>query len=328
MRPQAELNSPGNVSHLLPTRRAFLGRALQMGLLAQASFSVAHAAKVRAPRDVSPANLSEALGINTSSFTAQLTRKGIGRNLSLLEVPKILRHELDLRVLDLSSKFFPLDDDGLLDRFRKAAELAGCTLITVKMSRKSDKLCDLGSHNRELRQKALADFKQWIDVASKLGTRFARPHPGQSKPESVSALEDGFRELSDYAGERKIGLLVENVGCIGKGDPNAIVKMVKAVGRNIAASPDIGNWPNDKVRFAALEASFPLAATCDFKFIALEPDGSHPLYDLEKCFRIGWNSGFRGPWNFEHADPDTAALFKKLGLMRDRLRRWMAELKK
>ena len=48
----------------------------------------------------------------------------------------------------------------------------------------------------------------------------------------------------------------------------------------------------------------------------------HPAYDLQRCFQIGWEAGFRGPWCLEHANRDRAALFRELALLRDRLRAW------
>jgi hypothetical protein len=104
-------------------------------------------------------------------------------------------------------------------------------------------------------------------------------------------------------------------------DPDAIPAIVAAVGRDLRAQPDTGNW-TDTARYTGLEKAFPFAASCDFKFRALAEDGTHPAYDLRRCFRIGWDAGFRGPWCFEHFHTDLDALFRDLALMRDRLREW------
>jgi len=81
------------------------------------------------------------------------------------------------------------------------------------------------------------------------------------------------------------------------------------------------------VRYAGLARTFPLAVTCDFKARELGKKGEHILYDLERCFQIGWKAGFRGPWCLEHAHRDRKQLFRELGLLRDTLRKWMAASK-
>ena len=118
-----------------------------------------------------------------------------------------------------------------------------------------------------------------------------------------------------------ISLLVENNGWLST-DPDAIPTIVKQVGRGIAAQPDTGNW-KPETREAGLAKAFPLAATCDFKAMQFQPDGSHKEYDLERCFRIGWEAGFRGPWCFEHFNKTLDGLWQGFAQLRDLLTKWM-----
>jgi hypothetical protein len=104
---------------------------------------------------------------------------------------------------------------------------------------------------------------------------------------------------------------------------DAIPTLIDKVGEGLAASPDIGNW-NDDNRYEGLAKAFPHAVTCDFKARELGEDGSHRLYNLERCFRIGWDAGFRGPWCFEHTHADLNHLLRDLALLRDMVRGWMA----
>ncbi len=108
-------------------------------------------------------------------------------------------------------------------------------------------------------------------------------------------------------------------------DPQSVPTLIKAIDRDVAATPDTGNWVNDEVRYAGLTAAFPDAVSCDFKARELGPNGEHSLYDLRRCFDIGWECGFRGPWCLEHAHSDRTRLFKDLTLLRDRLRGWMRD---
>ena len=106
-------------------------------------------------------------------------------------------------------------------------------------------------------------------------------------------------------------------------DPESVVHLVKAVGRNTAPCPDTGNWSSLHVRYEGLRRTFPTAVTCDFKARELGPGGEHPLYDLRRCFDLGWKAGFRGPWCLEHAHRDRQRLFRELALLRDMVRGWI-----
>ena len=166
-------------------------------------------------------------------------------------------------------------------------------------------------------------MKRSIDAAGHLGSRWARPLPVKERP-VMEAYVAAYRELADYAGELGVQMLVENYGWMDA-DPDAASQLIETVGRNVAACPDTGNWSDKEVRYAGLAKMFPLAVTCDFKAGKLGPDGEHPPWDLKKCFTIGWDAGFRGPWCLEHAHTDRKELFRELSWLRDNLRRWMAE---
>jgi hypothetical protein len=97
-----------------------------------------------------------------------------------------------------------------------------------------------------------------------------------------------------------------------------------SVGPGLAAQPDTGNWSNNPVRYEGLTRAFRYAVSCDFKARPLGPGGAHAEYDLKRCFDIGWDAGFRGPWCFEYQHPDFTELLRGLETLRDRLREWMA----
>jgi hypothetical protein len=276
----------------------------------------AHAQEA-APRRVK--ELEQKLGITTSSLSGHLAPQRTSGKLTLLEVPRLLRDELDLTVIDLNTSTLASLEPAYLDRVRDAAEKAGCVLTNLKLNQRD---VDMNSPDKDVRTRALAEYKRSIDAAARLGCRWARPLPSAEKPD-MDVHVASYRELCEYAAERKVQMLVENYGWMD-GDPDSVPRLIRAVDRDLAAAPDTGNWSSDEVRFAGLAKAFPLAVTCDFKARELGPKGEHPLYDLKRCFEIGWESGFRGPWCFEHANADRAALLRELALLRDMLRKWMA----
>jgi hypothetical protein len=260
------------------------------------------------------------VGITTSSLSGHLVAKPVKGKFSLLELPRILRDELDMKVIDLNTSSVASHEPAYLEKVREAARDAGCVLTNLKLNQKG---LDMNSPDKDVRQKAMSEYKKSIDAASKLGCRWARPLPLKETPDMKLHVA-ACRELADFAAERDMRMLVENYQWM-ESDPQSVVTLIQRVGHGIEACPDTGNWKDNTIRYAGLEATFPIAVSCDFKARAISADGSHPLYDLKRCFTIGWKAGYRGPWCLEHANSDRATLFRELALLRDQLRGWMKD---
>jgi hypothetical protein len=260
------------------------------------------------------ADLIGQMGITTGSFNKNIAAK----KFALIDLPKIMRDELDLKVIDLMTATFPYRNPEYCERFRQTADDAGRIVTNLKMNLEFD----IADPDAAGRQAAMVAFKEAIDSAARLGCRWVRPTPS-AKPPEMRRLVDGYRELIDYAAPKGISLLVENNGWL-KNDPTAIPRVIEAVGPGIAAQPDTGNW-TPAARYAGLEKAFPLSVSCDFKALKLGPAGKHADYDLRRCFDIGWKAGFRGPWCFEHFHEDLPQLLKEFVQLRDLLRKWSQE---
>lgn len=265
------------------------------------------------------APLAREIGITTATVAAHLRTAAQPGAFTVFELPRVLRDELDMRVIDLNTSTLPSQQPADLDRLRNEADKAGCVLTNLKINRRD---IDLASPDVAVRRHSIAEYKRAIDAAARLGCRWARPLALDQKP-NLDLYIAGYRELAEHAASQGVTMLVENWAWL-QDDPDAIPRIIRTADCGLAASPDIGNWTGDAVRWEGLRKTFPLAATCDFKFFELTAGGRHERYDLERCFRIGWEAGFAGPWCFEHVNQDRKALFAELGLIRDRLRGWMA----
>ena len=270
--------------------------------------------------------LDRQVGLTTSSLGSHVALRPDAGQIALFDLPRVLRDELDMRVIDLNTttlgepewrtRAAPSD----LDRLRNEAEKAGSFLTNLKMNQRD---VHMDSPDEQVRAHAISEYKKSIDVAARLGCRWARPLPRVEEPDFAIHVA-GYRELADYGAGKGVEMLVENFGWM-QDDPGSVARIIEAVGHNIAPCPDIGNWDSEELRFAGLAQVFPTAVTCDFKAREITAEGEHPLYDLERCFQIGWDAGFRGPWCLEHTNPDRTALFRDLSLLRDRLRLWMVQ---
>tara|TARA_R110002049_G_scaffold4601_5_gene32545 strand:+ start:752607 stop:753557 length:951 start_codon:yes stop_codon:yes gene_type:complete len=266
------------------------------------------------------------IGITTGTVMRHLSETATEGKIRLLDLPVILRDELDMDVLDLMSANLPSLEPAYLTKLRDRAERAGCTLTNLKMNQKG---IDMGSPDPETRKLAMVDYKKSIDAAAVLGCRWARPLPLFDAPD-FDAYVQSYRELVEYAAEKDIAMLIENFGWI-QDDPDAVPRVLDAVGDGLFVSVDTGNW-TDAARYQGLENAYPHAVTCDFKVKTMSaPDAQgvigHDAYDLERCFQIGWDAGYRGPWFFEHMDKSLPKLMQELALLRDMIRGWTQQQK-
>ncbi len=292
-------------------RRSFLGTAFG----AAAGAVLARGASAPAPA----ASLAGEIGITTGSFFRHLSPERAGGKLRLLDLPRLMRDELDMRVIDLMTATLVDLTPAYVDALRRAAADAGCVLTNLKMNQPG---LDLGHPDLAVRRHAITSYKFTMDAAVRLGVRWVRPLPAARRPD-YAVLAEGLRELIDYGGERGLGVLIENFGWL-MDDPDAIPAVIRATGPALRAQPDTGNW-TDAARYEGLARAFPFAVSCDFKAFELDAAGEHKRYDLRRCFQVGWDAGYRGPWFFEHFHAELPALVREMGLLRDRIRQWTKE---
>jgi hypothetical protein len=301
------------------TRRTFLKTSSCVIAAGPSLIARAIADDVKAGNSI--LSLAGEVGIVSASCQAQFSGRSSNGKFSLLELPQIMRDEVGIRVIDLNTMSFPSFEHAYLDQLRAAADKADCVLTNLKMNQRG---IDMNSQDRAMRDKALAEYKRSIDIASHLGLKWVRPLPLPEQPDMAIHVAS-YRELCDYGAKRNVQLLVENFGWM-QSDSDSVVKLVQAIGHNVAACPDTGNWNSNMLRYKGLEKTFPIAVTCDYKARELGLDGEHEKYDLKRCFTIGWKAGFRGPWCLEHGHKDTKRLLRELVMLREMLQQWTAEM--
>jgi sugar phosphate isomerase/epimerase len=278
------------------------------------------AATVRAANPPRRPPLEELVGVNTSSFARQNRATETAQRIDPFDVPRILRDEVDVRVIDLVSTMLGTRDHTTLARFRAEADRHGCVITNLKVN---DRTLAFESEDAAARRHALDEYKRWIEAAAVLGVRWLRPFPAAATPPKWETLVASYRELAEHAESHGILLLIENYRWL-EDQPDAIPRLVRDLPGRVAAQPDTLNWVNDDVRRRGLELAFPHAVSADFKVRELGPNDEHPAYDLRACFELGRRAGFRGPWCIEHVHADRATLLRELRHIAEMLRTWAA----
>ena len=263
--------------------------------------------------------LPDFVGINGSSLSRFNKATDDKEPIDPFDVPRFMREELNIRVIDLVSTMLGTYERGPLEKLRKQADRAGCVISNLKVN-----IPDLrfDSDDAAKRRHGLDEYKKWIDAATVLGIRWLRPFPAETKP-NWDILVAGYRELADPAAKHDITLLVENYKWLDS-ESDAIPKIVLALKGRVRDQPDTLNWVDDSTRWKGLANAFPHAASCDFKVRDLGPKFEHEAYDLKKAFDLGYKAGFRGPWCTEHATPDKATMMRNIKWVSAQLRAWTA----
>ncbi len=303
----ADSNARGRACSPVLRRREFL--------IATGAFAVSAAIRSSA----APVKLERQVGLVAATLAQHQDFRKKG-GLELMDLPKAIHGELGMTVIDMNTMNFAELNERVAGQFRTAADKEGCVLTNLKLNQRG---LDIGDADEGKRKHALDVYRRSVDAAAIMGMRWVRPLPTAKAPQQ-SHLIDSLRRLDDYARPKGIRVLIENFGWM-QADADSVVKLINAVDRDLPASPDTGNWNSNAVRYAGLELTFPLAATCDFKAKTLGPDFEHKAYDLKRCFDIGWKAGFRGPWCIEHGNNDLKKLWTELRWVRDQLLKWMKE---
>ena len=250
------------------------------------------------------------VGITTGGGVGEQRRRG---ELDLLKLPEYVQTKLGMQVIDLNTHWINDYSDKYLKQVKSISQSEGCQFSNLKVNHKFG---DLYSKNPLERDQAITAAKKLIDAAHILGTKWIRFTLRASNAKNPVT----HRKLAEYAKPSGIQLLIENGS--RQADISYVTNAVKAIGVNVAACPDTGNWA-DEFRMKGLLKTFPGAVSCDFKVYELTPDRKHPKYDIKQCFDIGWQSGFRGPWIIEHMKPTTKGFIADTVYIRDLLKSWI-----
>lgn len=291
------------------TRRTFLGGVSVAGV---AVFTGEVAAEATGKPPLPP----HIVGVTTSSFAPQSRSTDAKEHIGLDDIPGIMRDELGLGLIDINTTTMGSHDPRHVARFRARAERAGCFITNLKVNAN----LPIEDEDRTVRDRALAEYRNWIRAAADLGARWLRPIPAVRRPR-IETWADSYRRLCDFAEAAGLRILLENYRWI-ESEPQIIPELIRKLDGRAAAQPDTANWSNQTNRESGLAAAFPLAVSCDFKVRVLAGEGEHPEFDLKQCFDLGVAAGFRGPWAIEHINDNRSNLIRELLLLKTKLKAW------
>ena len=213
--------------------------------------------------------------------------------LALLDLPAAAR-AAGIGALDLCHFHFPRTDDAYLRELRDRLAAADAQVLSLLVDEG-----DISAADPADRERDLAAIRAWIDIAARLGARYARviagERPAAPGDGAIQRSAAGLAALARYAGSRGVGLLTENWRPLAL-SPGDLLAVLDAAGGAVGLCADFGNYKGPG-KYDALRAILPRATTIHAHAATawLRPDATD-AGDLRRCLDLARETGFAGPY--------------------------------
>lgn len=226
-------------------------------------------------------------GMDLTDFAAEVVRK--------FNVHNIEPHNRHFRSLD----------PGYLRIFRERLIKANAKVVNVAVDG-PDSFYD---PSPDIRKKAIAYAKKWVDIAVEIGSPSIRTHI-QAAPNSAPKVErtaESLREVAEYGAGKNVVICLENDDLVSE-DAFFVVKVIEAVNHPyLRALPDFANSMmkgDAEFNYRALNAMFQHAyCICHVKDGEADDHDKLLGVDLKRSFDILKSSGYRGYCSMEFDAP-------------------------
>jgi hydroxypyruvate isomerase len=164
-----------------------------------------------------------------------------------------------------------------------------------------------------LRNQQLAELRQWLDVAQRVGATHVRVFGGDipagaTKEQAVGFAAETLKRGAEEAGARGLILGIEDDGGITDYAKDTIAIVERAASPWAGMNLDIGNFRPPDV-YGQVEMSIPYAVSTHVKTELTLDDGRTAPFDLERIFQMFAAHEFRGYMGLEYeaaGDPTRA----------------------
>lgn len=227
-------------------------------------------------------------------------KKGKMDNLDFAKVAK----ELGIGAIEYVNSFFKskAEDTDYLDQMIKRCEDNEVTSLLIMVDGEGR----LGAADEAQRRKSVENHYRWVTAAKHLGCHSIRVNAGSSGSyqEQAERAADGLRQLSEFAAEHKMNVIVENHGGLSS-NGQWLAQVIRKVNLdNCGTLPDFGNFWIKKAkngrkgiaydRYMGIAALMPFAKAVSAKSYAFDKDGNETTMDYPKIMQIVHDSGYRG----------------------------------
>jgi len=207
---------------------------------------------------------------------------------------------LGIKAVEYVNIFFmdKANDTKYLAEMKKRAEDLDVTSLMI--------MCDdegaLGDPEPSRRSQAVHNHHKWVHAAKYLGCHSIRVNAYSEGPddEQQKLAADGLRQLSGYAAEHDINVIVENHGGLSS-DGRWLTDVIKKVDLpNCGTLPDFGNFPPETDIYDAVEMLMPYAKSVSAKSYDFDEKGDETKIDYYRMMKIVLDAGYKGYVGIEY----------------------------
>ena len=182
-------------------------------------------------------------------------------------------------------------DTKYMDEMKKRSLDAGVRNLLIMIDGEGA----LGDPDSAIRKQAVENHHKWVDAAKRMGCHSIRVN-AQSKgtpEEQMRLAADGLAQLSEYAAQPKINVIVENHGGLSShGDWLAGVMKRVNMG-NCGTLPDFGNF-HGYDRYQGVKELMPYAKAVSAKSKKFDAEGNETQTDYRRMMKIVVDAGYHG----------------------------------
>jgi sugar phosphate isomerase/epimerase len=223
---------------------------------------------------------------------------------------KFSKDEFGISAIEYVNQFFKdkANDRPYLKDLKQRAKDEGVKTLLIMIDGEGK----LGDPDDSQRQKAVQNHHKWVEAARFLGCHSIRVNAasGGSFDEQVKLAADGLRQLSEFASDYRLNVIVENHGGLSS-NGGWLAQVITKVGMvNCGTLPDFGNFDlgggKSYDRYQGVKELMPFAKAVSAKSHDFDADGNETSTDYEKMMKIVLNAGYRGYVGIEYEGSKTS----------------------
>lgn len=253
------------------------------------------------------------LGTNTKNqnhmfFKISLAQWSLHRSLrdgkyTTLEFPAKAKNDFDIHAIEYVNQFF-LDkakDQTFLKELKQRTNDLNVENVLIMIDAEGE----LGDQNEQRRSKSVENHYKWVEAAQFLGCHAIRVNAAGegSKIDVAKAASDSLFQLSKFAEDYGINVIVENHGGYSSQGEWLADIMQKIKLDNCGTLPDFGNF-YEYDRYQGVKEMMPFAKGVSAKSNNFNDHGNEVETDYVKMLRIVKDAGYQGYIGIEYEGPD------------------------
>ena len=222
------------------------------------------------------------------------------KKLSTLDFPLYAKEKCGLNGVEYVNEFFfdKAKDQKYLSELKQRTSDIGVKNLVIMVDLEGD----LGHPEAKIRQNVVNNHKKWVEAAKFLGCHSIRVNGyGSGTPEEHSQqLSDGLRQLSEFAQDFDIQIVVENHGGLTSNGEWLADVLKKVNMQNCGSLPDFGNFGKFDP-YKGTEALMPFVKnSISAKSYNFDKNGNETKIDYLRMLKIAKKFSYNGYIGIEY----------------------------